>query len=276
MDYQNPQSSTIIFGFDSAWTDAAKAPGAICAIAFDERGQVEFHEPRLVSFADARAFIGSLRQDFSVSFVALDQPTVVPNSAGSRPVDKVAGSLVSFVGGGVQPANRSKIGMFCDDSPIWSFLSDLNATQDPIEARTAPAGHFLIEVFPALALPAFEDAFSQRLHAPKYNPQNRKKFRLEDWRSVTRVVQTTAQGFDVSGLADWSDRMHALSQPRKADQDKLDAALCALIGLAWRAGPVSCSAMLGDLTNGYMVTPMSEFTRPRLEQAANQRGVPIA
>ena len=276
MDYQKPQSSTIIFGFDSAWTDAAKAPGAICAIAFDERGQVEFHEPRLVSFADARAFIGSLRPDFSVSLVALDQPTVVPNSAGSRPVDKVAGSLVSFVGGGVQPANRSKIGMFCDDSPVWSFLSDLNATQDPIEARTAPAGHFLIEVFPALALPAFEDAFSQRLRAPKYNPQNRKKFRLEDWRSVTRVVQTTAQGFDVSGLADWSDRMHALSQPRKADQDKLDAALCALIGLAWRAGPVSCSAMLGDLTNGYMVTPMSEFTRPRLEQAANQRGVPIA
>jgi predicted RNase H-like nuclease len=276
MDYRNPQSSTIIFGFDSAWTDAAKAPGAICAIAFDARGQVEFHEPRLVSFADARAFIGSLRQDFSVSLVALDQPTVVPNSAGSRPVDKVAGSLVSFVGGGVQPANRSKIGMFCDDSPVWSFLSDLNAMQDPIEARTAPAGHFLIEVFPALALPAFEDAFSQRLRAPKYNPQNRKKFRLEDWRSVTRVVQTTAQGFDVSGLADWSDRMHALSQPRKADQDKLDAALCALIGLAWRAGPVSCSAMLGDLTNGYMVTPMSEFTRPRLEQAANQRGVPIA
>ena len=276
MDYRNPQSSTIIFGFDSAWTDAAKAPGAICAIAFDERGQVEFHEPRLVSFADARAFIGSLRQDFSVSLVALDQPTVVPNSAGSRPVDKVAGSLVSFVGGGVQPANRSKIGMFCDDSPVWSFLSDLNATQDPIEARTAPAGHFLIEVFPALALPAFEDAFSQRLRAPKYNPQNRKKFRLEDWRSVTRVIQTTAQGFDVSGLADWSDRMHALSQPRKADQDKLDAALCALIGLAWRAGPVSCSAMLGDLTNGYMVTPMSEFTRPRLERAAIQRGVPIA
>ena len=276
MDYVNPQSSTIIFGFDSAWTDAPKAPGAICAIAYDERGQVEFYEPRLVSFADARAFIDVLRHDFAVSLVALDQPTVVPKSAGSRPVDKVAGSLVSFVGGGVQPANRSKIGMFCDDSPVWSFLSDLNATQDPIEARTAPAGHFLIEVFPALALPAFEDAFSQRLRAPKYNPQNRKKFRLEDWQSVTRVIQTTALGFDVSGLADWSDRMHALSQPRKADQDKLDAALCALIGLAWRAGPVSCSAMLGDLTNGYMVTPMSEFTRLRLEQAANQRGVPIA
>jgi predicted RNase H-like nuclease len=276
MNYVNPQISTIVFGFDSAWTDAPKTPGAICAIAFDERGRVEFHEPRLVSFTRARAFVDVLRREFALSLVALDQPTVVPNSTGSRPVEKVAGSLVSFVGGGVQPANRGKIGMFCDSSPVWSFLSELNATQDPINARTASAGHFLIEVFPALALPSFKDDFSRRLGAPKYNPQNHKKFRLEDWRSVTRIVQTTAHVFKVSGLVDWSASMHALTQPCKADQDKLDAALCALIGLAWRAGPVSCSAMLGDLTSGYMVTPLSDITRPRLEQAAIRRGVLIA
>ncbi|MEI7601546.1 MAG: DUF429 domain-containing protein, partial [Aestuariivirga sp.] len=103
MRFVSPQSSTVIFGFDSAWTDAPKAPGAICAIAFDDHGQVEFHEPRLVSFAEARVFIEALRQDFAVSIVALDQPTIVPNASGSRPVDKVAASLVSFVGGGVQP-----------------------------------------------------------------------------------------------------------------------------------------------------------------------------
>ena len=131
MDLVNPQSSTVIFGFDSAWTDAPKPPGAICAIAFGDRGQVEFHEPRLVSFAGALAFIEELRQDFVASLVAIDQPTVVPNAAGSRPVDKVAAALVSFVGGGVQPANRSKIGMFCDNAPIWSFLSELEATEAP-------------------------------------------------------------------------------------------------------------------------------------------------
>ena len=275
MDFANPQSSTVIFGFDSAWTDAPKAPGAICAIAFDDRGQVQFHEPRLVSFTDARAFIEVLCKDFAVSLVALDQPTVVPNATGSRPVDKVAASLVSFVGGGVQPANRSKIGMFCDNAPIWSFLSELDATEDPVEARVASAGHFLIEVFPALALPSLEDDFAQRLRAPKYNPQNRKKFRMEDWRAVARVIQATADEFGVVGLVDWACSMRSLTQPRKSDQDRLDAALCALIGLAWRAGPVSCSAMLGDLRSGYMVTPISEATRPRLEQAAIRRDIPI-
>lgn len=276
MDFVNPQSSTIIFGFDSAWTDTPKAPGAICAVAFDDRGQINFHEPRLVSFAGAQAFIDELRKDYAVSLVALDQPTIVPNLTGSRPVDKVAASLVSFIGGGVQPANRSKIGMFCDDAPIWSFLSGLDATEDPVQARAASAGHFLIEVFPALALPSLKDGFAQRLHAPKYNPQNRKKFRLKDWQAVARVIELSAEQFGVQHLADWARQMHDVARPRKSDQDKIDSALCALIGLFWRAGPAVRSAMLGDVDSGYMITPISNATRSRLEQAAIRRDVPMS
>lgn len=271
-----PQNSTVIFGFDSAWTDSPKAPGAICAIAFDDSGQVGFHEPRLVSFAEALAFIETLRKDFAVSLVALDQPTIVPNESGSRPIEKVAASLVSFVGGGVQPANRSKIGMFCDNAPVWSFLSRLNAREAPIEARTARAGHYLIEVFPALALPSLVDDFSQRLGAPKYNPQNRNKFRLADWHSVTSTVGMIAKSFGVTGLSDWADRMNAITGPRKSDQDRLDAALCALVGLAWRAGPVTSTVMFGDLRSGYMVTPVSDATWPRLESAAIRHCVPVS
>lgn len=276
MEFVTPQSSTVIFGFDSAWTDAPKAPGAICAVAFDDHGQANFYEPQLVSFAQARTLIDDLRKAFAVSLVALDQPTVVPNPTGSRPVDKVAASLISFVGGGVQPANRSKIGMFCDDAPIWSFISGLSATEDPILARTASAGHFLIEVFPALALPALDDGFAQRLRAPKYNPQNRKKFRLEDWQAVARVVERSAERLNVHGFAEWAHRMRNVAQPRKSDQDKLDAALCALTGLFWRAGPAAQSAMLGDVENGYMVTPISDATWPRLRQAAIRNGVPTS
>jgi len=276
MAFVNPQTSTVIFGFDSAWTDAPKAPGAICALAFDEQGHVALHEPRLVSFAEALVFIDSLRRGFALSLVALDQPTIVPNAGGSRPVDKVAASLVSFVGGGVQPANRSKIGMFCDNAPIWPFVSALNANMDPVAARTARTGHFLIEVFPALALPSLNHAFSERLQAPKYNPQNRSKFRISDWLSVSRVVQAAAEDYGLGSLAHWAYQMSKIAQPRKADQDRLDAALCALIGLNWRAGSVNSSAILGDLHSGYMVTPISDATRSRLLQAATRLGVPIS
>ena len=209
----NPQTSTVIFGFDSAWAD--KNPGAICAIEFDERGQVKFHAPEEVKFDQALHYINEHRKGLDFSLIAIDQPTIVPNAEGMRPVEKVAGALLGFTGGGVLPAFRNGKGedMFGDDAPIWSFLDKVGGTQDPIEARTARAGHFLIEVFPALALPAFENDFAQRLGAPKYAPEKRDKFRLDDWRAVARAVEATAKRFDVNCLAKWARKKctHALN-----------------------------------------------------------------
>jgi predicted RNase H-like nuclease len=71
--------------------------------------------------------------------------------------------------------------MFGDDAPLWRFLKRLGATEDPELSRTAECGLFIIEVFPALALPAFDTRFSGRMKAPKYNPANSKKFRRDDW-----------------------------------------------------------------------------------------------
>lgn len=64
-------------------------------------------------------------------------------------------------------------------------------------------------------------------------------------------------------------------KPRKADQDRRDAMIRALIGILWRAGPEGGSAMLGDLRQGYMVTPISPAIRLRLEAAAARRGIPF-
>src|SRR5690606_31040410 len=108
---------------------------------------------------------------------ALDQPTIVPNLTGSRPVDKVAASLISWIGGGVQPANRSKKGMFDDTAPVWTFKGALNPIENPEGARTATNGLFIAEVFPALALPSLAVEFCGRLLAPRYNPGRRKTFR---------------------------------------------------------------------------------------------------
>ena len=37
-------------------------------------------------------------------------------------------------------------------------------------ARAAKSGLFLMEVFPAIAMPTFSNEFYGRLKAPKYNP----------------------------------------------------------------------------------------------------------
>lgn len=187
-----------------------------------------------------------------------------------RPVDRVAASLVSFTGGGVQPANRAKRGMFDEAAPIWRFKASLGAVEEPELARTRQSGLYLIEVFPALALLAFEPAFVGRLKAPRYNPARRKTFRPQDWRAVTEVVSRYAAHIECAALAEWARTQGKLSVVRKADQDRLDSVLCALIGYHWHIRHRSASIMIGDLARGYMIAPTSAESRERLEHAARR------
>jgi predicted RNase H-like nuclease len=264
-----------VVGFDSAWTDSVKAPGAVCAIRCDRKSQLSSSEPELASFDQAFEFITAEHARSDVCIVALDQPTIVPNLGGMRPVDKVAASLISWLGGGVQPANRSKKGMFDDAAPIWRFKRRLNATDDAEAARSASEGLFLIEVFPALALPSLEAAHFGRLLAPRYNPANRKRFRLPDWVGITRMVYRRAATLGLTSLATWAHHASLNQSPKKSDQDKLDAVICALVGQIWRAKPRAEAIMVGDLQRGYMIGPASPEVRARLCGAAAIYKVPI-
>jgi len=264
----------MVVGFDSAWTDNANSPGAVCAIRRDLRGQVSSSDPKLASFDQAFDFIVAEKTKCDVCIVALDQPTIVPNQAGMRPVDKVAASLISWLGGGVQPANRSKKGMFDDDAPIWCFKRRLGACDDPEAARLAERGLFIIEVFPALALPSLEPAYFGRQAAPRYNPGNR-RFRLPDWTSVTSVVYRHAVMLGLSSPAVWASNARLISSPKKRDQDMLDAAICALVGVVWLSKDRSETIMIGDTELGYMIAPASPEVRARLRTAAAIRDVPI-
>ena len=260
-------------GFDSAWTDKPHAPGAICAMVFNGMRPIKFHAPRLATFAEGLKFISEVRSPDGVTLLALDQPTIVPNPTSMRPVERAAASLISWMGGGVQPANRGKVGMFCDASPIWGFLRELNAREAPEEARTASDGLHLIEVFPALALASFGPQFFGQLAGPKYNPGRRKTFRLADWQRVAGVAAERFSAFGADDAAAWCASHANHTAPAKADQDRLDAMLCLLVAMQWRLRPRDQSMMLGCLDKGYMVLPASAEVRERIEAAALRFGV---
>ncbi|GJD93201.1 DUF429 domain-containing protein [Methylobacterium iners] len=268
-------TTTSIIGFDSAWTDNARAPGAICAIRTDPGGHRSLVPPTLVTFDQALAFIQAEARLTDLRILAIDQPTIVPNGTGMRPVDRVAASVIAWLGGGVQPANRSKTGMFDDAAPIWRFRESLGANENPEVSRSATEGLFLMEVFPALALPSLDDAFCGRRSGPRYNPARRKTFQLASWRAVVATLRRQAEMEDIAGLAAWAAPLAESPRPRKADQDRLDAVLCALIGLHWRTKPRQTVIMIGDRTAGYMVAPASADIRARLETAATAVGVPV-
>jgi predicted RNase H-like nuclease len=160
----------VLIGFDSAWTD--KNPGAISAYVLEGLQYETFHPPCSATFGYAADFIREVTIKADYILIAVDQPTIVPNYDGLRPVDRVAGALVGKLGGGVQPARRGGKGapMFGECAPIWSFLSDVGAKQNPINARSAAASRFLMEVFPALALPAIVPEIWRRRRASQVQP----------------------------------------------------------------------------------------------------------
>lgn len=262
-------------GFDSAWAGNAKAPGAICAVSVEHGKPVHWHAPRLAGFDDAVAFATDVTASSRYSLIAIDQPTVVPNLTSNRPVERLAGSLVGWNGGGTQSSNRGKLGMFCDAAPIWPFLAAVGAIEDPETARTATEGRYLIETYPAAALPTLApSSFGQR-RALKYNPKLRSKFKLDHWATVARAAQAEALSMDCGSVAAWCADAATLPHPVKANQDKLDAVICLLIALRWRLQLREHSAMLGDLATGYMVIPASADVRRRLQDAAKSKNVPI-
>lgn len=252
----------VLIGFDSAWTDNPRAPGAICAATLQDGRLISFAPPQLVRFSDALFFIQEHRSPDGLTLVALDQPTVVPNADRMRPVERIVAPLVSWLGGGVQPSNGGRRGMFCDAAPVWSFLDALSATEDPEASRTATTGIHLIEVFPALALASLDPSFFGRLAAPRYNPARRKTYRSEDWPRVALVAARQLAALDITHAAEWCMEASQLERPTKADQDKLDAVLCLLIAAWWRTRDRAQSMVLGDLQTGYMVTPAAVLTFP--------------
>jgi predicted RNase H-like nuclease len=263
----------VLIGFDSAWTDNPKTPGAICSVALRDGQVVAFKPPRLARFGEALAFIAEHRSQDGCTLVAIDQPTVVPNLTSMRPVERVAASLVSWLGGGVQPSNRGRAGMFCDASPIWPFLQSLAAIEDPETSRTAKSGLYAIEVFPALALASLDPSFFGRLAAPRYNPARRKTYRPADWGRVAQAAAQNLSQLGVDEAAQWCRHAADLPKPTKADQDRLDAMLCLLIAIWWRTRDRSQSMILGNIDTGYMVLPASLDVRGRLIATAEIQGV---
>lgn len=272
-------------GFDSAW--AGHQAGAMAWVVFQDEVLEKAPSPRLVGFADAAEIIEDLQRECDDVLVAIDQPIVVPNDTGSRPVDFVVDSLMQHLNSHAQMANRTQPNpnryMFGDEAPVWKFMSkigpggysgrtdrdDRRAFVDFQAAKISAETTRVIEVYPALALAGLNARFMDRRSAASYNPQN-KQFSLDDWKFVCGSVACSAGHFDLQEISRWVKEMEepwvSPRRPRKLDQDKIDAALCLLIALMWRRQSHEVR-VFGDLETGYIVTPTSDATRTILEAA---------
>jgi predicted RNase H-like nuclease len=252
---------TLLVGFDSAWT--SKNLGAIVGLFHDDQGYQGYQllgNPQSINYQDASLLIQNWQAAFKPdqTIIMLDQPTIVPNPTGSRPVENLVSSPVSRRYGGVQPANTSKSTMFGNQAPVWHFLNQFGGPANPLN----PAGDTqVIETYPVLGLISMgwtlPDGNRQTGRLPKYNPQ-RHTFNLGDWQFVCNSALAYFQGYGLTPLVNWINAnaqaiLTLNSAGKKHLQDQLDALLCLIMAMKYHEH-TPCM-MLGDYQTGYMVVP---------------------
>jgi predicted RNase H-like nuclease len=260
--------AAVVTGYDTAWAD--RQPGALASIVTGADGTAAFVAPALATFDEARALCAALADRARFSLVAIDQPTIVPNRRGMRPVERALAPVLARRGGAIQPAYRERE-LFADGAPIWRFLAALAHGQAPASTPGATDGSQVIEVYPALALLGLVPELEQRSRVAKYNPRLT-SFSHYDWKLICAYLAAYGEAEQVAGLPEWtrvwSRRADEGRRPAKADQDRLDAVICAVVGHAWWRRGAAAGLVIGDVDHGYVVTLADGALRVTLERAA--------
>ena len=261
----------LLVGFDSAWT-AANSGALIGVLRADDGKFQELGSPLVVNYSEAENTVLAWQAQHkpATTIVLLDQPTIVKNTAGQRPVENLVASPVSLRYGGMQPANTARKDMFGKDAPVWRFLTRFGGPADPFEPV---AGTRVFETYPVLAMIALEWTLPDSRPAgrlPKYNPQRRKTFSISDW---CHVCGLTSHAFRERGLLEvvrWLEDAASSTTPRKRDQDGLDACVCLLAAL-YLSERRKC-LMVGDQNTGYIVVPHGEKLYAELKARCERTG----
>lgn len=262
----------LLVGFDSAWT-TSKSGALVGVLQLDDGTFNELGLPRTVNYREAEDVILQWQAEHAptVTIVLLDQPTIVKNVGGQRPVENLVGSPVSLRYGGMQPANTAKEEMFGSKAPVWPFLTRFGGPADPLKP-VVDTGVF--ETYPVLAMIALgwtlpDHRVAGRL--PKYNPTRKKTFSNSDWQDVCELTSIAFHERGLMGIVAWIDGAGRNTSPRKREQDGLDACLCLLVAL-YLAERKDC-LLVGDLQTGYIVVPYGAGLRAELDVRCNQTGL---
>ena len=260
---------TLLVGFDSAWT-STNSGALVGVLQLDDGTLRELGPPRVADYRDAEAVVlqWQAEQNPGATIILLDQPTIVNNGTGQRPVENLVGSPVSLRYGGMQPANTGKEDMFGKHAPVWPFLERFGGPADPL---VPVADTRVFETYPVLAMIALGWTVPDLRPAgrlPKYNPERRKTFSILDWQHVCGLVSCAYLERRLVRLVSWIDEITQNGSPRKRDQDGLDACLCLLVALHM-AERKDC-LRIGDRQTGYIVVPAGDGLRAELEARCRQ------
>jgi predicted RNase H-like nuclease len=255
-------------GFDSAWS--AHNSGAICDLILNRDGSLRLDRHPAVANWDHAIDRAAQIKAPDLHVWAIDQPICVRNETGCRPVEQdLARALMAGFGCG---AHSSNLGNPCWQSGarIWEFIRALQENEylhNPMAVPAAKSGRYYFECYPHPALLGVFDLDQ----IVKYKIRHKDP---AEWRRIIDLLRSLVDcELPVRNICSFVQEDLAQS---KANEDRVDAIISAYVAAYWWKFGIERSAMIGDLTGGYIVTPHSNRTHAALANVfkvrMNQQG----
>ncbi|MEM6255972.1 MAG: DUF429 domain-containing protein [Cyanobacteria bacterium P01_D01_bin.156] len=232
-------------GIDLGWTTG---PTGVCCLKLQADSLSLERLERLATHRDVLAWITEQAPKDTPAMVAVDAPTIIPNSTGMRQPDRLAHQYFGKYHAGCYPANQGS-GFAPQLIAFGQALSDYGFAHAPSLTPQQP-GRYQIEFFPH---PAMVHLFGlSRILKYKKGRVAQRREELERLRTliITHFPNHTPD-LTIQSLPVIPTKGTAL----KAIEDQLDSIICAYGAAHWWYWGHQRNQVLGSLAEGYIVVP---------------------
>jgi predicted RNase H-like nuclease len=243
--------SATFIGIDLAWSE--KKGSGVAVLEGGQQG-AQLIDACLISSTEVRAYIRCHTRESTV--VAIDAPLIIQNQTGQRPCESLVSKRYANRHAGAYSTNLS----LHPDSAGVRLAKDL---EEELAFNHAPVvsqrrnSHIMIEVYPH---PAIVELFQlpsilkykKGKAAEKRRGQQELQRRIGELSSFTPPLKVTPKPSDCLAIDTNLLRGAAL----KANEDKLDAVICAYIAYYYWFWGSDRTQLFGDVKDGYIIVPL--------------------
>lgn len=247
----------MFLGIDLGWQSQ---PSGLCCLVWQDNALWLSDLRRLEAIPDVLAWIDTCVDSQESAIVAVDAPTLIPNSTGMRLPDRLAHQHFGRYHAGCYPANLSR--PFAQRTVGFGLSLAARGFVHAPALQPKQTGRFQIEVFPH---PATIRLFNlERILKYKKGKLSDRQAELTRLRNYILTILPTlepALQFSSEGISAFSGDIPQTSQALKALEDKLDSLICAYVAAHWWYWGLERNLVLGAATaaesciTGYIVVP---------------------
>ncbi|MBD2541799.1 DUF429 domain-containing protein [Coleofasciculus sp. FACHB-SPT36] len=250
-------------GIDLGWRSQ---PSGLCCLAWED-GQLHLLDlDRLETIEEILNWIDTWAPAAEPAMIAVDAPTLIPNTTGTRLPDKLTHKYFGRYHAGCYPANRGL--PFAQRTVGFGLSLESRGFAHAPTIEPQQPGRYQIEVFPH---PAIVNLFSlERILKYKKGKLAERQIELIKLRQyIVNSLPNLTPKLDVSSASSSLRPLRLggsflLEIPStlatfKALEDKLDSLICAYVGAHWWYWGLERNLVLGDDTTGYIVVPKNHF-----------------